>query len=151
MTYPSYIISARPSRPNRLEDLFAFGENSIASMLANPGSFRYAGWTLETLDQPRIVGGEYLEVMNGPRKVIRLYEDGTLLFKADAGPAFLGWGRDEDDYAKKPRLHSLAAIEVTTSFVHFYARLLPYFDQPVTDINFHLQIIDAKVGENYLY
>src|SRR4051812_2011724 len=124
MPNPTYIVSGAPAEPNRLKNLFASGPETIASVLERPPVFRYAGWSLETLDQAHIVGGEYLEVKNGPRKTIRVFEDGTVLLRADAGPDFLGWGRDEITFPKSPQLHSLAAIEVTTLFVHFYATLL---------------------------
>ena len=151
MPNPSYILIASPTQPNRLKNVFASGPETIASTLERPPVFRYAGWSLETLDQARIVGGEFLEVKNGPRKTIRIFEDGTLLFRGDAGPDFLGWGRDEVTFPESPQLHSLAAIEVTTLFLYFYATLIPHFERPVSDIRFVLKLTDAKIGEKFMH
>lgn len=151
MANPSYVLVATPNEPNRLKNLFASGPDTIASTLERPPVFRYAGWSLETLDQAQIVGGEFLEVKNGARKTVRVYEDGTLLFRADAGPDFLGWGRDEITFPKSPQLHPLAAIEATTLFVHFYALLTTHFERPLKDVRFVLKLADAKVGDNFMH
>lgn len=151
MTNPSYVLLASPTEPNHLKNLFASGANTIASQLERPPVFRYAGWSLETLDQAHIVGGEFLEVKNGPRKTVRIYEDGTLLLRADAGPDFLGWGRDEVTFPESPRLHPLAAVEITTLFVHFYATLIPHFARPLSDIRFVVKLTDGKIGNRFMH
>jgi hypothetical protein len=97
------------------------------------------------------MGGDFLEVKNGARKTVRVYEDGTVLFRADAGPDFLGWGRDEVTFPKSPQLHPLAAIEVTTLFVHFYTLLTARFEHPLGDIRFVLKLADTKVGDNFMH
>jgi hypothetical protein len=117
-------------------------------LLANPGSFRYAGWDLETRDQPIIVAGDYLEVKNGNRKIIQLYEDGTLIYKVPADNTFLGWGQNEENFTEKPRLNSLAVVEANTNFVHFYKKLIPYFEETPQSIQFKMQFYSMKIAEN---
>jgi len=151
MSIPQLVIAARPATVAHFKDLFTTGTESITSILEKPGSFRHAGWTLETLDQARIVNGEYLEVKNGDRKTIRVYEDGTLLARVNADSSFLGWGQSAADFAKRPRLNPLAAIELVASFVHLYARLIPYLDRQPDEICLHVELTDAKVEERYLY
>src|SRR2546425_9877749 len=101
MSSPVYLISATPLEPSMLKNFFDSTRGSLMDALSNPPGFRYAGWDLQTLDRARIVDGEYLEVSNGDRKRIQLYEDGTLLAKASAGPDFLAWGRDSPDFANR--------------------------------------------------
>jgi hypothetical protein len=150
MTNPIYIMSAVPKEDSRLLNLFQSGENSLMHLLENPGSFRYAGWDLETLDQARIVEGEYLEVKNGDRKTIQLFEDGSLIYKAAADETFLAWGRDRASFVGNPKLNTLALIEVTTNFVHFYKKLIEYFEKKPGTIIFIVQFKDFFVGDKHM-
>ncbi len=110
-------------------------------LLQNPSSFRYAGWDLETLDTPRIVKGEYLEVRNDKRKIITLFEDGTLIAKTAADDTFLSWGSKRN--GKGPYLNPVALIEFTYNFVNFYKDLLPHFDKKPKKFNFRVELNDA--------
>lgn len=149
---PIYIISVIPNEPSKFKNLFQSGENTLMDLLAHPGSFRYAGWDLETLDSPKIVAGEYLEVRNGDRKTIQLYEDGTLIFKMPVGPTFLGWGRREENFEEAPRLNPVALIEASANFVYFYKKLLPFFEIKPQEIIFKIEFHNMKLSnDKFIY
>jgi len=136
---PKLTLSAAPVQPSILKRFFEHGEDTPMHLLEHPTSFRYAGWDLETLDRARIKEGQYWEVVNGERKTIRLYEDGTLLFTVWADNSFLGWGQDSDSFRGNPRLNSLALVEATTNFVFFYNQLIQYFEEKPSDIQFKIK------------
>jgi hypothetical protein len=140
-----------PEQPNRVKGLFDEGPGTVAGVLEKPGSFRYAGWDLQTLDQAHIENGQYLELNNGARKRLRLYEDGTLIARGSIDEDFLGWAPMDHDFQKHPRVHSLAITEFTAAFVYLYKRILAFLDRAPTQINFHVEIADGKVGDRMLY
>ena len=144
---PSIIYSAVPEGSTKVRHFLEAGP--VWDLVQEPGELRYAGWSLRTLDRVRIVRGEYLEVSNGDRKVLNLYEDGTFIAKAAADDSFLGWGtRGETEFAESPRLNPLAVIEFTYSFVELYARLLPEMDPRPRAVQLRLQIENAWFGES---
>lgn len=121
---PHYVLAAVPSRGTSASTILESGPNTITWTLENPPVLRYAGWSLETLDNARIVEGRFRQLTNGDRKVLRLYRDGTLVFAAAADSEFLGWGESLDEFKRSPRLVSLALIEVTYLFCLLYAEVL---------------------------
>jgi hypothetical protein len=118
---PRLILGAAPSNGGvRMPDDFYVDGNVFSELLRNPPSVRPSGWNLQTHDVPRIRRGEYWEVGNESRKLIRFYLDGSLVVAASAGQDFLGWRR-----AEKPNtLHALAAVEFIYEFAELYRRLL---------------------------
>jgi hypothetical protein len=144
---PFIIYSAVPKGVAKFRDFFAPGP--VWNLVQEPGELRYAGWSLRTLDRARIVRGEYLEVSNGDRKLLNLYEDGTFIAKAAADESFLGWGTQGDaEFAASPRLNPLAVIEFTYSFVDLYARLVREMDPRPTAVQLLIQLKDAWFTEN---
>ncbi|OGD90777.1 hypothetical protein A3D81_00760 [Candidatus Curtissbacteria bacterium RIFCSPHIGHO2_02_FULL_40_17] len=112
-------ISAYPNQPSQLQTIFLTSEHSIRRHLETPPILRRGGWSIETLDQARIMRGEMIRVANGDRKVIDLYKDGTLVFIALADHRFLAWHDEE-----RQKINSAALIEVIYSFVSFYKLVL---------------------------
>jgi hypothetical protein len=141
----------RPEQPNRVKGLFNVGPGTAAEVLEQPGSFRRAGWDLQTLDQAHIENGEYLELNNGARKTLRLYEDGTLIVRGSINEDFLGWAPIDRDFQKHPRVHPLAITEFTAATAYLYKRILSFLEREPKQINFHVEIADGKVGERMLY
>lgn len=148
MNKPYYIISVVTNESTKINKLFESGESSVRELLRNPGGLRYAGWDLETLDNPRIVKGEYLEVNNSERKILRLYEDGTFIFRCSADGEFLGWPRHGEEFNQKPRLNPLAVIESTYCFVDFYRKIVPFLSPAPVNLVFKLKLTNAFLGEN---
>lgn len=148
MEKPYYILAATPTEPNRIKKIFESGEDSIIEMLQNPDQIRPAGWDLRTYDNPRIIKGEYLEVKNLDRKILNLYEDGTLILRALADSSFLCWGIDD------AKLNPLSLIEVTYNFVDFYKKLIEHFKEIPKKIEITIEFKNTFVTENsklYLY
>ena len=113
------VLTAYPERSSDLSTIFSSTEGSIRRQFENPPILRHGGWSLETLDQAKIMRGEMIRVVNGPRKVMDLYRDATLIFGGLADESFLAWAGNG-----KPRINSLAIVEVVYNFVNFYKIVL---------------------------
>ncbi len=113
---PAIILSCvfRP-QPNSVEDIFA-SKSKAVNLVENPSTFRQMGWDLRTLDRARPVAGEYLEVTNGQRKLLRLYRDGQVVF--GAGMDFFGWGVNKNK-ANQTNFNLLAVAECIANFAVF--------------------------------
>lgn len=148
MKNPLLILIASPVEPSSFKNFFSGEENTVKKILEEPGTTRRAGWDLRTLDQARLIEGEYFEVVNGERKKIHLYEDGTLILNASASYDFLGWGSSSDEFMKSPRLNPVALIEISYNFVDFYKKLIDYFIEKPSRIKIDINIKDAFIDEN---
>jgi Arc/MetJ-type ribon-helix-helix transcriptional regulator len=115
------------SQPNRIKEIFG-GENSpVTKLVEHPGGFRSMGWDLETLDRARPTAGEYLQVKNGIRKILRVYRDGQVLFAGDE--EFIGWAVNKDQECKVFSVNALATSELITNFVRFGRDLSTSLDE----------------------
>jgi hypothetical protein len=145
-----YILSMTPEEPNRIKDLFREGPYTVGRLLERPPSLRSYGWDLQTLDQAHIENGEYLELNNGTRKTLRLYEDGTFIVRGSIDESFLGWARRDDEFSKYPQVHPIAIIEFTTEFVRLYGQIVQFFEAPPERVRSHVEIAHGKVGDRFL-
>jgi hypothetical protein len=150
MERPIYVLAAAPSTQSELRDFFESGDKSILALLERPPAFRRGGWDLGTASPPRIVGGEYLESGNQDDKIIRLYEDGTLLARV-AADSFLAWPIHPPEFSQNPKLNTLALVEFTTAFVYFYRQLLGRFMTPLQNIKFQVKFQNAEVAGKRIY
>lgn len=119
-----FILVAYPKEKlGKLKSLFTNEEGSIKRKLEDPplnaGKIRYAGWSLETLDQGRIIEAQFVRVRNGERKTIDLYEDGTLIFAGTADEDFLAWASRDG-----LRINPIALIELVYNFISFYREVI---------------------------
>jgi hypothetical protein len=117
---PSLILATSPKDKISLPDSFFEKEGAFFNLLKNPSYLRYAGWNLRTLNMPRLKNGEFWEVTNGDRKIVRLYSDGSFITLASIGPDFLGWRQEKTPAV----LHALATIEFIYEFVELYRLVL---------------------------
>jgi hypothetical protein len=129
------IISAQPMQSKELRTIFVNEEGSIKRHLERPPIIRQNGWTLETLEQAKILRGEMIRVTNGDRKIVDLYRDGTMVFAASADRDFLAWAAKN-----KPRINPLALVEVILSFVSLYALVVADFIAPPSQISFRIDL-----------
>jgi hypothetical protein len=143
---PSFVYAAVPSPATQFIDLFSDGP--VKQLLEKPDGLRYAGWDLQTLDSARIVEGDYLEVRNGDRKILNLYENGIFLARAEATGNMLAWATAKDE-GKEIKLNPLAIVEFTYSFVKLYSQFAPHLNPQPTSITYRIQIENAK-GEQPL-
>ena len=139
-----------PESPNRIKDLFRNGPNTVASLLERPTSLRSYGWDLQTKDQAHIENGEYLELNNGARKRLRLYEDGTFIVRGSVDESFLGWARQDSEFSKYPQVHPIAIIEFTMEFVRLYQLIISYLETRPDRFRSHLEIAHGKVANRFL-
>ena len=104
------------SQPNLVKDLFGGESSPVTNLIEHPGGMRSMGWDLETLDRAKPVAGEYLQVMNGIRKILRIYRDGQVLFAGDE--EFIGWAVNKEP-SEDFSVNALAVSELMTNFVKF--------------------------------
>jgi hypothetical protein len=145
-----YILSMTPEKPNRIKDLFREGSNTVARLLESPTSLRSYGWDLQTRDHAHIENGEYLELNNGRRKQLRLYEDGTFIVRGSIDESFLGWARHDEEFSTHPQLHPIAVIEFTMEFVRLYGQIVPFFEASPERLVSHVEIAHGKIGNRLL-
>lgn len=143
---PTYVITAAVPSGNRFKEFSARDEGSVSSILERPPTFRWAGFDTSTEDQARRIAPDAYEVSNGDRKVLRVYQDGTLIFRMTADPDFLCWSQEEDEYLHAPRLDPVPVVEVHASFVHLYAALIPKLLKPPQLVRFTMNLRDAEVN-----
>jgi len=113
---PVIILSCsfRP-QPNAVTDIFAAGSR-VMELVERPPKLRNMGWDLDTLDRAKPIAGNYLEVTNGKRKLLRLYRDGQHVFSA--GMDFFGHGVNGDNESPN-NFNLLSVAELITNFVTF--------------------------------
>lgn len=104
-------------QPNTILDLFGGEASQVTKLIEHPGGFRRMGWDLETLDRAKPVAGEFLQVTNGIRKILRVYRDGQVLFAGD--DEFVGWAVNKEPVSETFFVNGIAASEVMTNFVKF--------------------------------
>lgn len=105
-------------KPDEVEGLFSGSENAFM-LVKNPPYFRRAGWDLQTLDNPKIIDGKYLEARNGDRKILRVYRDGMVIFAGLADTSFLAFGLDKDEQRGYKAVRALAVVELIANFSQF--------------------------------
>lgn len=125
-------------QPNRVVDIFA-GNSPVVQLIENPPSFRNAGWDLQTLDRAKPIAGEYLQVVNGDRKVVRIFRDGQIIAAGDSN--FFGHGvNKEQDQAFA--LNGLAIAEFITNFVNFSIKLSEQLDITASTMIFKVRLLN---------
>lgn len=117
------LIATPKEKLGELKSLFTNEEGSIKRKLENPplnaGQIRYGGWDLRTLDQGKIIEGQFVRVQNGDRKTIDLYKDGSLIFTGLADDKFLAHASQDG-----LRINSVALVELVYNFVSFYKEVI---------------------------
>lgn len=141
-------LTAYPDQESDLKTIFSTTEGSIRKHLENPPTLRRAGWSLETLDQAKIIRGEMIRVVNGDRKVIDLYRDGTLIFAGLANQDFLAWSSSPE----KQKINPVAIVELVYSFVNFYKFVLEDFKKKLESISIRVDLRNMHLDgvKNYL-
>jgi len=136
---PAILLSCvtRP-QPNSNEDIFTSGSKTI-KLMEDPPRLRRMGWDLQTLNQARLIEGEYLEVTNGERKLLKVYRDGQHVFAA--GMDFFGHGVNKDE-VERVNLNLLAVAELITNFVIFSRQISDELQKESTAFIFTLTIVN---------
>lgn len=150
MNSPTYVIAAAPPLGSRLRGFYQSHNESVKMAIAYPHRFRWAGFDVSTGAQPVLKDDEYYELEQTDRKLLRLYKDGTMLFRAAADHEFLGWGQEPEAFQRTPRLNPVAVVEVHASFVTLYQKVLEGIIPVPDQITFHLILDNARVAEKPL-
>lgn len=145
---PIFLYSMVPVEKTAFKHFFEAG--LVKSLLERPGELRYAGWDLATRSEARIVKGQYLEVRSAERKLIQLYEDGSLLVKVLANQEFLSWGASEESFLQFPCLNTLAVVEFSLNFCLLCAGLAKHLDPQSQHIELGVEVRNAIIGEQPL-
>lgn len=140
MSAPYYAIAASVPPGNRILHFRSSTSHGAADILTSIPRFRWAGFDLAIPGSPVPGPGDSLELRSGDRKLLRLYQDGTLLFGCRADHEFLGWGAEPDIFERFPRLNPVQVTEVHASFVHVYREVLMRLAQPAPHVTFKLSL-----------
>jgi hypothetical protein len=122
---PVLVVGAAPDEPASIPTIFR-SDNGIRRILEHPPVTRHDGFNILTYERAQIVEGEKLAI-DAWRKRVELYKDGTF-FAIGTFADLLGWPRDGDDFARNPKVNSLALIEFTYDVFKTYEALLDYVE-----------------------
>jgi hypothetical protein len=150
MPTPFYLLVAAPATATRLRSFAREGSDSPGWLLTQPPVIRHAGFDTSTRDVAQLVGGERWEAQYGDRKVLRLYQDGSLLFRMRADEEFLAWALQSRAHYGEPTLNAVAVVESHLSFVYLVKELLPWFKEQPAEIRFTLRFSDAQLRDRPL-
>ena len=129
-------------QPNKAIDLFS-GSSEITKLIENPPVFRHSGWDLQTLDRAKPIAGEYMQVANGDRKVIRVFRDGQILAAGEEG--FFGHGVNKDMEPEEGyAFNGLAVAEFITNFVNFSKKISEHLDITPSGFIFKIRLLNPK-------
>lgn len=147
---PTYVISASVPRGNRVRQFYSDDPKAARFLLMNAEQLRYAGFDLRMNAVPENGPDGSWEVKSGKRKGLRLYQDGTVIFRAAADESFLGWGVEPETFLAFPRLNPVAVVEIHAGFVLLYGRILQRLQQMPTEVLFDLTLKNVVVGSQRL-
>jgi hypothetical protein len=116
-----------------------------------PRDFRWAGFGVGILGEPVSGGDGFLELPWTGRRSLRLFQDGTLLFRVAADAEFLGWGLDPERFLKFPWLNPVPVVEVHTSFVHLYADVVRSLKTRPSECEIRLALLNGIVDSQRLF
>lgn len=135
--------SFRP-QPNQIKEIFAGSDSELIKYIENPISFRNMGWDLRTLGRAKPVAGEYLQITNGDRKIIRVYRDGQIVFAASED--FFGHGMEFEngDENKVFKFNGLATAELISNFVNFSLKIAEFLSSSSTGLIYKVRIFNPE-------
>lgn len=143
------LIAYSKEKSMELKSLFTNENDSIKRKLEQPslnyGKIRQSGWSLETLDQGKIIEGKFVRVQNED-KIIDLYNDGTLIFAGRADEYFLAWP-SEDGLSINP----LALVELVYNFVSFYHEVVNDFNIKPNSILLEFKFLHMHINDKKSY
>jgi hypothetical protein len=137
---PFYVIAATVPSGNRVTKFYGDSGDAARFMVMNAGILRHSGFDLKIGALPEIAADGSWRALWGNRKDLRLYQDGTVIFRAAADESFLGWGQDHEPFLQHPRLNPVAVVEVHASFVTFYRRVLERLAGAPAEVLFRMSL-----------
>jgi hypothetical protein len=150
-THPTYILAAIPCHKTRIPSLFSSKDAPVVRLLENPPQIRTSGFDLDVGGRAaRIVpGGHRRRSLEVKYKTLNLWEDGTLIFAADALD-FVCW-RPIQKEGIPYRIQPLALIETALLFCQLSEAVLAEADPKPGDVLFEVQYVlelrNTRIGE----
>lgn len=148
---PVYVISASVPSGNRVKRFHSTQLDSAQRLIQDAQQLRDGGFDLRMNAVPTMTEDGAWEVKRGNRKNLRLYQDGTMIFRAAADESFLGWGVEPETFRGFPRLNPVAVVEVHVGFVMLYARVVQQLQYGPGEVLFHLELRNVTVGTRRLF
>jgi hypothetical protein len=150
-THPTYVLAAIPSHEVQITSLFTSKDASVVRSLENPPQIRTSGFDLDVGGRAaRIVpGGSRRRALEVKYRTLNLWEDGTLIFAADARD-FVCWRSLQKDEIPL-RIQPLALIETVLLFCRLSKDILDQADPKPGDVScevhYVLELRNTRVGE----
>lgn len=135
---PVFIFSATPHQSLTISDFF--GRADLRKILEAPHELRPDGWDLHTTDTMRVGDGPCLELGTLEYKLVRLFEDGTLLARVFGDEHFLAWASS----GPRIQLNPIALIEFVYNFVSTWKQVLELSEEQPKAVRFLVTITGAK-------
>ena len=151
MSHPFYVIAASVPPSNRLVNFHGTGSNGAAYLLSSLPRFRFGSFDVAIPHTPDPGPEDSIELRWGDRKILRLFQDGTLTFGCRADSEFLGWGVTAERFAAFPRLNPVAVAEVHASFVHSYGLICARLKKQPERILFDLSLTGGVWNDSRLF
>jgi hypothetical protein len=139
---PYFVLGAAVLPPgNRLRSFHRQdGADTVRHAVQEAGRLRHAGFDL-TIGAPAQPGPENsLEALQGERKHLRLYHDGTLVFRVAADDTFMGRAQQHHHFLDRPRLVPIVVVEVHASFVTFMRWVINRLHTPPDQVLFRMNL-----------
>jgi len=141
-----YLLLSAAFRPHKKEFEKIF-DKDVVNLAEHVPVFRSYGWDLSTTSRARPVEGDFLEVVDDPVKLLRIYRDGLIIAAGSISPNFLSWGTEEVRKSEeKLYINALAAVEYITNFVQFVEIFRVLAEIKVGEVIFSLEL-HKKPGE----
>jgi len=150
-THPTYVLAAIPSHEVRIPSLFTSRGAPIVQLLEKPPQIRPSGFDLDVGGRAaRIVpGGSRRRALEVKYKSLNLWEDGTLIFAADAQD-FICW-RPIQKEGVPFRIQPLSLIETTLLFCQLSEAIFDYAapkpGDALFEVHYVLELRNTRVGE----
>lgn len=153
MKRPVYLIGASVPPGNRIKSFYKPDDQGALFLLksTNRNRFRNGSFDIAIPDEPKDGPENSLQLQWEDRKLLRLYQDGTLLFRAAADEEFLGWGASQEEFLQRPRINPVAMVELNTSFVNFYKLIVDRLKKQPEEIKIKLCIKNSVVNNKRLF
>ncbi len=150
-THPTYLLAAIPSHKVKIPSLFTSNDAPVVQLLENPPQIRPSGFDLNVGGRAaRIVpSGHRRRSLEVKYKTLNLWEDGTLIFAADALDSVC-W-RPVQSQKVPFMIQPLALIETAFLFCKLSEAIFEEADPKPGDVSFEvhyvLELRNTKVGE----
>jgi hypothetical protein len=150
-THPTYVLAAIPSHEVRIPSLFTSKDAAVVNLLESPPQIRASGFDLDVGGRAaRIVpGGHRRRALEVKDKALNLWEDGTLIFSADALD-FVCW-RPTRKNEIPLRIQPLALIETTLLFCQLSEAIFDQGDPKPGDalfeVHYVLELRNTSIGK----